>query len=138
MAGLELFHRLAEPGSAAARKLVVEAGLEGAVQFRNVAFDAHREALAAHGGGPTPALWDGARLHVGLDAIRTALAAARRPRAAAPAVRPPGGARGARPHCASQLERSREPAPSPAFFGARAAGSGSARLRGGASRPPTA
>jgi hypothetical protein len=79
MAGLELFHRLAEPGSAAARKLVVEAGLERGVQFRNVAFDAHREALAAHGGGPTPALWDGARLHVGLDAIRTALAAAAPP-----------------------------------------------------------
>jgi hypothetical protein len=84
MAGLELFHRLAEPGSAAARKLVVDAGLEGRAQFRNVAFDAHREALAAHGGGPTPALWDGARLHVGLDAIRAALTRAAPPRPRAP------------------------------------------------------
>jgi hypothetical protein len=55
---------------------VLAAGLEEAVLFRNVAFDSHREALAARGGGLTPALWDGTRLHVGLDAIREALAAA--------------------------------------------------------------
>jgi hypothetical protein len=78
MARLELFHRLSEPGSAAARRLVIEAGLEEAVLFRNVAFDSHREALAARGGGLTPALWDGARLHVGLDAIQAALAVAGR------------------------------------------------------------
>lgn len=70
---LELFHRLAEPESAAARKLVRDVGLLDAVLFRNVAFDSHRSALAARGGGRTPALWDGARLHEGVAAIRAAL-----------------------------------------------------------------
>jgi hypothetical protein len=74
-AALELFHRLAEPQSAAARTLVRELGLLDAVQFRNVAFDAHRDALASHGGSATPALWDGERLHEGIAAIRVALRA---------------------------------------------------------------
>jgi hypothetical protein len=74
VATLELFHRIAEPESAAARVLVRDLDLLGAVEFRNVAFDSHRAALAAHGGGRTPALWDGARLHEGLGAIRAALA----------------------------------------------------------------
>jgi hypothetical protein len=76
---LELFHRLAEQDSAAARRLVRELGLLRAVAFRNVEFDSHRAALAERGGGRTPALWDGARLHEGLVAVRAALAAAPRP-----------------------------------------------------------
>jgi hypothetical protein len=75
MATLELFHRLAEPESAAARTLVRELGLLAAVDFRNVVFDVHRDALALRGGSRTPALWDGVRLHEGLEAIRAALAA---------------------------------------------------------------
>lgn len=73
---LELFHRLAEPDSAQARRLVADLGLLDAVAFRNVAFDSHAAALAAHGGDATPAIWDGARLHVGLPSLRTVLAAA--------------------------------------------------------------
>ncbi len=75
---LELFHRLSEPESAAARTLVRDLGLLEAVSFRNVAFAAHSDALAAHGGGRTPALWDGGRLHVGLPAVRAALSTAPR------------------------------------------------------------
>ncbi len=74
---LELFHRLAEPESADARRLVRDLGLLEAVAFRNVGFPSHAADLAARGGGATPALWDGARLHVGLEAIRAALAAGR-------------------------------------------------------------
>jgi hypothetical protein len=73
---LELFHRLAEPDSAAARTLVRDLGLLDGVSFRNVAFDSHAAALAAHGGGPTPALWDGTTLHEGLAAVRGVLIAA--------------------------------------------------------------
>ncbi len=76
-AAFELFHRLAEPESAAARTLVRELGFLERVSFRNVAFDEHRDALAGRGGGATPALWDGERLHEGLAAIRAALRAAR-------------------------------------------------------------
>jgi hypothetical protein len=71
----ELFHALAEPESAAARRLVRDLGLLGVVAFRNVGFDSHRAALAAAGGARTPALLDGDGLHEGLDAIRAALAA---------------------------------------------------------------
>jgi hypothetical protein len=71
---LELFHRLAEPDSAAARLLVAELGLLEAVTFRNLAFESHAADFSARGGGRTPALWDGARLHEGLSAVRAALA----------------------------------------------------------------
>jgi hypothetical protein len=72
---VELFHRLAEPGSAETRRLAVALGLGGRVAFRNVDFPSHRDALAARGGAATPALWDGVRLHEGLEAVREALAA---------------------------------------------------------------
>jgi hypothetical protein len=72
-ATLELFHSLAEPDSAAARTLVRDLGMLEAVVFRNVAFDSHRDALAARGASTTPALWDGERLHEGLAAVRAAL-----------------------------------------------------------------
>lgn len=74
-ATLELFHRLSEPDSARARRLVTALGLIDRVAFRNVAFESHRAALAKRGGGATPALWDGERLHVGTGPVRAALAA---------------------------------------------------------------
>ncbi len=72
---LELFHRLAEPDSARARKKVAGLGLLGRVAFRNVDFESHRAALAGRGGAETPALWDGTRLHVGLARVAAALEA---------------------------------------------------------------
>jgi hypothetical protein len=74
-AGAELFHRIAEPDSAAARRRAGELGLHDRVAFRNVEFDTHRVALAAKGGDATPALWDGAALHVGREAVLAALEA---------------------------------------------------------------
>ena len=71
--GAELFHRIAEKDSAAARRRTVELELLDAVSFRNVEFESHRVALAERGGERTPALWDGTRLHVGLDAVMAAL-----------------------------------------------------------------
>ena len=76
----ELFHRIAERDSAVARRRATDLDLLGRVEFRNVDFDSHRAALAARGGSETPALWDGDRLHVGVDAVVAALdALARRP-----------------------------------------------------------
>jgi hypothetical protein len=69
----ELFHRIAEQESAAARRRTVELGLADVVAFRNVDFESHGAALAERGGERTPALWDGTRLHVGLDAVVAAL-----------------------------------------------------------------
>lgn len=72
---MELFHELAGPDSAAARRLVLERGLRGLVDFRNVFYEEVARDLASRGGTAVPALWDGERLHVGLPAIEAALAA---------------------------------------------------------------
>lgn len=69
----ELFHSLAEEGSAAVRRLVVERGLEERVRFRNVVYPEVSADLAAHGGGATPALWDGESLLEGTAAVTAAL-----------------------------------------------------------------
>jgi hypothetical protein len=70
----EFFHRIAEPASADARRRLVERGLVGRVELRNVEFEGHAQALRARGGGGmTPALWDGARLHEGRDPVLAAL-----------------------------------------------------------------
>ena len=66
---IELFHATNDADSAAARKRVTERGLEARVRFRNV-FDPEVQAdLTARGGASTPAIWDGATLIVGLDAV---------------------------------------------------------------------
>jgi hypothetical protein len=73
-ADLVLYHRLADPASAGVRRWIVERGLKSRVDFQNVDTEA-ADAFAALGGQRVPALWDGTRLHVGPDDIRTALGA---------------------------------------------------------------
>jgi hypothetical protein len=69
-----LYHRLADPESAAVRAEVVARGLKPRVDFQNVDTEAAEE-FAARGGTRVPALWDGARLHEGAAAVRLALGA---------------------------------------------------------------
>lgn len=70
---VELFHRIAEADSARVRKLVLDEALGVQVRFRNVVYPEAAEALASHGGGPTPALWDGQRLYQGAEAVSARL-----------------------------------------------------------------
>lgn len=74
---IELFHAVNDGGdSAAARGFIVEHELGARVRFRNVFYDEVRADLTARGGsGRTPALWDGARLVEGREAVLAALAA---------------------------------------------------------------
>lgn len=74
---LELFHAITDPGSARVRRYVVDHELERAVRFRNVSYPEVQADLAAHGGGATPALWDGQHLLVGADAVIARLEAQR-------------------------------------------------------------
>ena len=69
-----LYHRLADPASAAVRAKIVSAGLKALIDFQNVETDA-AEDFAAHGGREVPALWDGTRLHEGSYRVRLALGA---------------------------------------------------------------
>jgi hypothetical protein len=61
----ELFHAVADAASARVRKLVVHHALEAQVRFRNVVYPEVQADLHRHGGGETPALWDGAHLLTG-------------------------------------------------------------------------
>lgn len=65
----QLFHAIADAGSAKARALVVERGLQERVQFRNLHYEEVVVDLRAHGGGATPSIWDGATLHEGEAAV---------------------------------------------------------------------
>ena len=71
---LVLYHRLADPDSAAVRAWIVERGIKPRIDFQNVETEG-ADAFAALGGVRIPALWDGARLHEGVDAIRVAVGA---------------------------------------------------------------
>ncbi|MBK7864383.1 MAG: hypothetical protein IPJ65_38435 [Archangiaceae bacterium] len=68
---LELFHAIADPGSARVRKWVDEHDLLGAVRYRNVFYAEVVVDLVRHGGTEqsTPALWDGEQLFVGPEAV---------------------------------------------------------------------
>src|SRR5688572_1109894 len=67
--GVELFHQVAHPGSAAARRFVVEHGLEEKVRFRNIHYPEVQADFSARGGHTLPALWDGEVLIQGEAAV---------------------------------------------------------------------
>ena len=69
-----LYHRVADPASAAIRAKIVDEGLKSLIDFQNVDTDAAEE-FATRGGREVPALWDGQRLHEGSYAVRLALGA---------------------------------------------------------------
>lgn len=77
VAAFQLFHLIAHPGSARARKYVSDHELLAAVTFRNVVYEEALAALKSRGGSEheLPALWDGERLHVGAEAVIARLAA---------------------------------------------------------------
>lgn len=65
----ELFHAISDPGSARARKYVVDHELTEVIRFRNVTYEEVLKDLIARGGTTAPALWDGEKLFTGADAI---------------------------------------------------------------------
>lgn len=70
----ELFHATNDDGaSARARKAVTDLGLVGKIQFRNIFYPEVQADFASRGGTRLPALWDGARLIEGVDAVLDAL-----------------------------------------------------------------
>ena len=68
---LELFHAIADSGSARVRKWVTDHDALEALRFRNVIYPEVLADLVARGGSEqsTPALWDGERLFTGADAV---------------------------------------------------------------------
>lgn len=68
-----LFHRIADPASAAVRREIVARGLKPRIDFQNVDESAGRRLFARHRGKVVPSLWDGTRLHEG-SAVRARLA----------------------------------------------------------------
>ena len=75
VSAIELFHATNDADSADVRRRVGELGLEDRIRFRNVFYEEVRRDLVARGGQATPALWDGARLHVGKIAALAVLEA---------------------------------------------------------------
>ncbi len=71
----ELFHAVADVGSAKVRKYVVDHELTAAIRFRNVHYPEVQADLIARGGTVPPALWDGEKLFVGAEAVIAKLVA---------------------------------------------------------------
>nr|WP_225937320.1 hypothetical protein [Myxococcus sp. RHSTA-1-4] len=72
---MELFHRIADPPSAEARRYIVDYALEDRIAFRNVEFPEAAADWRRLGGHSTPALWDGTHLHQGAQAVLARLQA---------------------------------------------------------------
>jgi hypothetical protein len=72
---VELFYVIADADSAAARREIMAGPHLSAVRFRNLFYPEVQADFAARGGVAPPALWDGERLHAGIDAIRARLSA---------------------------------------------------------------
>ena len=66
---LELFHVVADTGSAEVRRYITEHELEGWVRFRNLHYPEVQADFTARGGTTPPALWDGERLFQGAQAV---------------------------------------------------------------------
>jgi len=64
-----LFHRIEDPASAAVRREIVARGLKSRIDFQNVDSADGKALFAARGGTTVPAVWDGAALRAGTDAI---------------------------------------------------------------------
>jgi hypothetical protein len=71
----ELFHSIADAGSAKVRRWVVDHDFAEHVRFRNVTYPEVQADLTARGGREAPALWDGRVLLSGADAIIARLVA---------------------------------------------------------------
>jgi hypothetical protein len=69
---LELFHVIADQGSARVRKFIVDEGLRG-IAFRNLHYDEVKQDFDARGGHVAPALWDGKTLVEGAEAVMARL-----------------------------------------------------------------
>jgi len=70
----ELFHEVAQPASAQARKFVTEHQLGKHFRFRNIFYPEVQADFAARGGQELPAIWDGNALIQGGEAVLAKLA----------------------------------------------------------------
>jgi len=70
----QLFHEVAQPASAQARKFVTEHRLGKLFQFRNIFYPEVQADFAARGGRELPAIWDGQELIQGGAAVLAKLA----------------------------------------------------------------
>ena len=68
---LELFHAIADSGSARVRKWIDEHDMLPVMRYRNVVYPEVLADLVARGGSEqsVPALWDGEKLFTGADAV---------------------------------------------------------------------
>ena len=72
---MELFYTIADADCAAARRAVMDMRLKDRVAFRNMYYPEVQHDFKSRGGHQVPALWDGERLHEGLKAVETVVAA---------------------------------------------------------------